>query len=242
MFIFSILHLICSNLWVGLRYLSLLVSIFILYYIIFLWCTYQSSSSLFYIFDILKFGNLYLLFGTFLATFMSVLIRREFLEFNEQILVYFYIVILLCSLLIYVKLHFLEMLYGVLYVIICMFIPFSLLYTLILSSTTFVGLLVLLNSLILSLILVRYGGYLINIVIDLVKVYLYRLFISTLYYISILRCTYKSSGSFLFDLFKLVDLYVYLGFGLFVSFLQTYVFVVLLCSYHNDIHLYFDEY
>jgi len=48
---------------VGLRYFSLCSSLFLLYYVLYIWFLYQSNGTLYYIFDILKFGNLYVYLG-----------------------------------------------------------------------------------------------------------------------------------------------------------------------------------
>lgn len=61
--VFLSLLLYFENKYVGLRYYSFVGSIFILYYVIYMWYIYQSSGSLFYIFDVLKFGAVYIYMG-----------------------------------------------------------------------------------------------------------------------------------------------------------------------------------
>ena len=61
--VFIVIYSEIMNRVVGLRYYSLCFSLFFLYIVINIWLLYQYSNSIFYIFDILKFSNLYIFIG-----------------------------------------------------------------------------------------------------------------------------------------------------------------------------------
>jgi proton-translocating NADH-quinone oxidoreductase chain M len=62
------------NIVVGLRYYSLCISLVLMYCVLYMWFIYQSCGSIFYIFDILKFGNIYIYIGfdTLSLSFISL--------------------------------------------------------------------------------------------------------------------------------------------------------------------------
>jgi len=62
-FLVILINIVNNKLWVGLRYISLVVSLFMLFFTSYFWFLYQSNGSLFYIFDILKYGSIYLYLG-----------------------------------------------------------------------------------------------------------------------------------------------------------------------------------
>ena len=52
-----------KDIWVGIRYISLLLSVSVMYYVIYIWGYLQVSAATMYIFDLLKFGGLYIYIG-----------------------------------------------------------------------------------------------------------------------------------------------------------------------------------
>lgn len=107
--VFLSLLLYFENRYVGLRYYSFVGSIFILYYVIYMWYIYQSSGSLFYIFDVLKFGAVYVYMGIdilslsfiSLTAFLTLFCIFLVCEKNTTIARFFGLFLLCCAIFIF---------------------------------------------------------------------------------------------------------------------------------------------
>lgn len=65
----------------GLRFCSMCISLIMLYYCMYLWFLYQSTGSVFYIFDILKFGAVYVYMGFDIISLSFIILTTFLLPF-----------------------------------------------------------------------------------------------------------------------------------------------------------------